>query len=38
MKDSIEWAKVDAKEMVKTTKSRVERKTMTVNALKEQGT
>ena len=33
-----EWGKVDAKEMKRTTKSRVEWKTMTVNALKEQGT
>ena len=33
-----EWARVDAKETSKTTKSRVEWKTMTVSVLKEQGT
>ena len=31
-----EWVKVDAMETMKTTKSRMEWKTMTFNALKEQ--
>ena len=33
-----EWAEVDAKEMMKATKSRVSWKTMTVSALEKQGT
>eukprot|EP00795_Rhopilema_esculentum_P001375 gene1375-biopygen10045 len=32
------WANVEAKELIKTAKSRVEWKAMTVNALKEHGT
>ena len=32
------WAKVEAKELMKTTKSRVEWRVVTVNALKKHGT